>query len=504
MIGRVLIGSAALALVAQPLAAQGYRVWLDTRVQTVTFRGVVLDSIPRADAAIGPSGGLVSPDGIAVYCLGSDPYCRLFRPGPTVHAAPLTLTADAAVWGFGVPGLSARVTGRVSGDLASANAWPGNDPGVQLYTGYLEYATTRLTARAGRLITTSRLGTESFDGGAVMVRDLLPGLELEAFAGWGLELGTSLPANSPALNPLGDYQLQERQVVAGAGAGWSGALGSARLLYEREVDQRSHYFVAERVAFQATVRPIARFDLQGGVDYDVAAGVWGSAEATLTYTQPVWSAGATVRRYRPHFELWTIWGAFSPVPYSAVSGQARVRIGQHVWLRGRGEWYTFAPSDAATPLVDNVTDGWRWDAGATVRAGADWTVDLGLHSEFGPGSSSQGLEAAVTWHPVDRPYGLTAHGATLLRPLEFRYSESDVLMFGLAGHAEPSDRVRVSLGLTQYAETRDRPDAAAFDLNQLRFEARVVLAFGADEGLSNLPPAVSRMPGGRSSRTTGS
>jgi len=499
--GRSMLGCVALAFVATPVGAQGYRVWLDTRMQTVAFRGVVLDSIPIADTAVGPDGGLVSPDGIAVYCLGSDPYCRLFRPGPTIHAAPLTLTADVAVWGFGVPGLSARATGRASGDLAMANAWPGNDPGVQLYTGYLEYAATRLTARAGRLIMTTRLGTESFDGAAVVVRDLVRGLELEAFGGWGLELGTSLPVNSPALNPLDDFQPLERQLVAGAGAGWSGAHGSARVNYEREVDPRSDYFVSERVAFQAALRPLVGFDVQAGADYDIAAGEWGSAEATLAYARSVWSAGASVRRYRPHFELWSIWGAFSPVAYHAISGQARVRVGSRVWLRGRAEWYAYDPTETNTPLVSNETDGWRWEAGATVRPSSDWTVDLGLHSEFGPGASSQGLEAAVTWAPAERPYGLTVHGATLLRPLEYRFSESDLLVLGLAGHAEPSDRVRVSLGVAQYVETRDRPDAAAFDLNQLRVEARVVLSFGADEGLGNLPPAVRRMPGGRAARS---
>jgi hypothetical protein len=501
MIGRVWLVGVALTLAATPLGGQGYRVSLDTRAQTVAFRGVVLDSIPIADTVRGPSGGLFSPDGIAVYCLGSDQYCRLFRPGPAVHAAPLTLTADVALWGFGVAGLSARATMRASGDLAAANAWPGNDPGVQLYTGYLEYAAARLTARGGRLITTSRLGTESFDGFAVTVRDLVPGLELDAFGGWGLELGTSLPVTSPALNPLDDFQPQERQLMAGVGAGWSGALGSARVNYEREVDPRSDYFVSERVGFQATMRPVARFDLQAGADYDVAAGVWGSAEATLTYAEPVWAAAASVRRYRPHFELWTIWGAFSPVPYHAVSGHARLRVGSRVWLRGRAEWYAYESSDASTPLVTNETDGWRWEAGGTVRPGADWTIDAGLHSEFGPGSSSQGLEAAISWAPADRPYGLTLHGATLLRPLEFRYSESDLLVLGLAGQAEPSDRVRMSVGVTHYAETRDRPDAAAFDFDQLRFEARVILSFGADEGLGSLPPAVRRMPGGRAARS---
>jgi len=476
----------ALALSATALTAQGYRVRLDTRAQTVAYKAVVLDSILKSDTVGGPTGGPVSPDGYAVTCAGSNPYCQLFRPGPTLRATPVTVTADIAVWGFGVPGLSARGTVSASGDLASANAWPGNDPGLQLYIGYLEYAASRFTVRGGRQIVASRLGMTGFDGAAITIRDLIPGLELDAYGGLGLELGTALAINSPALDPLNDFRPQQRQLLAGMGASVATRYGSARVNYEREVDPRSDYFVSERFALQAVAHPLNGVNLTAGADFDLAAGEWGSAEATLGYTRAVWSATAGVRRYRPHFELWTIWGAFSPVPYHAVTGQASVRAGSRVWLRVRAESYAFEPSDATT-----------------ARPAADWTVDAGIHGEHGPGASSRGLEGSVSWSPVDRPYSITAHAATLLRPLEFRYSESDLLMFGLEAQAEPSSRVRLSLGAARYAETRDRPDAAAFDFNQVRIHARVVLSFGAGDGLGGLPPAVRRMPGGRAARGSG-
>jgi len=56
------------------------------------------------------------------------------------------------------------------------------------------------------------------------------------------------------------------------------------------------------------------------------------------------------------------------------------------------------------------------------------------------------------------------------------------------------------LDASRYAESRRRPDAAAFDWDQLRCSARVVLLFGSAADLTTLPPAVRRMPGGRAAR----
>ncbi len=36
--------------------AQGYRLGLDTRAQAVSYRGVLLDSVPVSDTVTGPTG----------------------------------------------------------------------------------------------------------------------------------------------------------------------------------------------------------------------------------------------------------------------------------------------------------------------------------------------------------------------------------------------------------------------------------------------------------------
>ena len=502
--------SGARRLVAWPLLvgllpvtapAQGYRLRVDTRVQVAAYRGVVLDSIALADTVSGPGGGPYTPDGFAVNCVANDPYCRFFRPGPIVHAAPVTTTADLTLWGLGVPGLSIRATGRVAGDLSSADNWPGTESHVQLLEGYAEYSGEHVTAQVGRQALPTRFGFTGFDGGRVGYRSGPQGLEISAYGGWGLARGAALPVTSPALNPLDDFQPRERELVAGAFAGWASAPLDARLSYLREVDPRVDYFVSERVGLDVAVRPHPGWALTGGADYDMAAGWWGSAEATLGYITPGGRVAATagVRRYRPHFDLWTIWGAFSPVPYRAL--QASLSVAPAVGLRARvrGERYEFDNSETATPLVTFETSGWRFAWGATYTPWAGWTLDGGYHSEFGPGASSRGFEGAVTYTPAER-IAVSLQAATLDRPLEFRFDQSSLRLYGVQALYRPSPRVSFQLDASRYAEDRKRPDAAAFDWDQLRLNARVVLLFGSGADFANLPPAVRRMPGGRMTR----
>ena len=483
------------------LQAQGYRLRLDTRAQAVGFRGVQIDSIPVGDTVSGPGGGPATPDGFAVSCSGGAPFCTYFRPGPARRGAPLVTTADLTMWGFGVRGVSAHATARAGVDLGNADVWPGTDPALQLLAGYVEYAAERVTARAGRQTTFSRLGATGFDGASITLRDGRRGIEASGYAGWGLARGVALPITSPALNPLDDFQPRQRQLVAGLAAAWSAAVADLRADYMREVDPRSNYFVSERIGLSAAVRPAPGWSVAGGADYDMAAGWWGSAEILLGYAQRAVSASLGARRYRPHFDLWTIWGAFSPVPYHATQAQVAVQALPQVQLRARGEWYRFENSETATPLVDVVGSGWRGEIGFTARPATGWTFDGGYEREYGPGASSAGASATATYSPA-ASWRVMVHAATLDRPLEFRYAESVLQVYGIEAETDPRPRLRVAFGATRYIDDHRRPDAAGFDWGQWRLTLRAILTFGRGGGdeLGGLPPAVRRMPGGRAAR----
>ena len=475
-------------------SSQGYRLRVDTRFQAVAYRGVTLDSIGVGDTVAGSNGGLVSPEGYAVTC-NPNGYCTFYRPGGIVHAAPVTTTADVTLWGLGVPGLSVRAIGRGVGDLSSGDNWAGTTSHVQLLEGYAQYAAERWTAQLGRQTVETRFGLTGFDGARVALRDSRRGLEVSGYAGWGLWQGATLPVTSPALNPLDEFRPPERTILAGAAGAWITPHVELRLVYQREVDPSTDYFVSERAGVDAVVHPYRGVTLTGGADYDIAQGWWGSAEAQLAYSAPAgWlSASAGVRRYRPHFDLWTIWGAFSPVPYTAFDGSVTFKPLPRLQLGAQGEHYGYANSETATPLVSVESSGWRFSWSAAYTLTRAWLVDGGYHAEFGPGASSRGFEGGITYAASN--LSITAHGATLDRPLEFRFDEASLDLFGVTADYRLVSRLRVQLDASSYSEDRKRPDAGAFSWDQLRVSGRVVLFFGGGHADGDgLPPAVRAMP----------
>jgi hypothetical protein len=494
----------ALALCAAPAAvaaagAQGYRLRVDTRLQLVAYRGLTVDSIPVTDTVSVPGEGPQSPDGFAVSCSPADPYCWFLRPGSTRRAAPATSTVDLTVWGLGVTGLSAHASGRLGVDLARPDAWPGLDPAVQLLEGYAEYARARWVGRLGRQIVASRLGTTGLDGATIVARDARRRFDAQAILGWGLARGSVLPATSPGLDPLDDFQPRHRTIVAGVGGGWRGRGVDARFDYLREVDPGTDHFVSERVGVQANAAPLARVQLSAGADYDIAAGWWGSADAALAYHDARLRATVGVRRYRPHFELWTVWPAFSPVPYHAAHVALAVNATPRVVVRGRVERYRFEPAEAATPLVDVEEAGWRWELGGTASPARGWTVDGAWRQEFGPGAAAAGASATVTYAPSSR-LAVTLLGSAVNRPLEVRFNEAVVRTWGVDGELQASERLRVGATVSSVTQDHRRPDAAAVDWGRVRAAVRVVLLFGSGEDLRGLPPAIRLLPGGRAAR----
>jgi hypothetical protein len=473
--------------------AQGYRLRLDSRAQRVGFRGVMADSVPVAEVVTGPTGGPRTPDGFAVRCPPGSEHCFFFRPGPRLQGGPMVTTADLTLWGLGVRGLSARVNGRLGFELSGDEVWPGTGPAVQLMEAYAEYAHRRFTLRGGRQLLVNRLGIVGFDGGRGTTRFGRTGIELEGYAGFGLARATALTATSPALDPLDEFQPRSRQILAGAAVGYRGRLADVRLDYQREVDRDSRNFVSERAALSLDFFPLERWSVAAGVDYDLANTWFGNADATVRYIAPWITVAGGLRQYRPHFDLWTIWGAFSPVPYHAANASVHLRPVRGVEVRGRWERFAFASTETETPLVDMDDDGWRLGVGASWTPLPAWRLDAGYREEFGPGASSSGFEGSVAWLATPA-ISVTGYGSTLDRPLEFRFDEASVDVVGLDAEWRAGERLRLAVGGARYWEARDRPDAAAFDWNQTRLHARVTLLLRSEADRLRLPPALRTGP----------
>ncbi len=490
-------GMAALLLLSgMPLLsaeAQGYRLRLDSRVQHAAYRGVRIDSIPADQVVTGPDGRLTTPDGYAVRCGIATGFCNYFPPGPVRQASPMVTSADVTLWGLGVTGLSVRAHGRLGVDLGSEDLWPGTDPDVQLVEAYAEYAVRRATGRLGRQLLVNRLGVVGFDGARVGGRVLDFGLQLDGYAGLGLARASALPVTSPALDPLDEFQPRKRGLLVGGAVAYGRRGLDVRLDYQREIGRDPSVLFSERLALSGFVQPLPQWSISAGADYDLANTWFGNADATLRFASRLVTAQAGLRQYRPHFDLWTIWGAFSPVPYHAVHGSVWVTPVRPVQLRGRLERYAFSNAEVTTALVRVDDDGWRLGVGASYSPRDGLTLDLGYHEEYGPGASASGVDGSVSWRATPSLM-LSAYGSTLERPLEFRFSEADVQVLGLDAEWEPTDRLRVGVGGAHYHEERQRPDPAALDWNQTRLHGRVTLLFGSGADRSPLPKALRTRP----------
>ena len=470
-----------------PAAAQNYRVRVDARAQTVSFRGLISDSIAVALVVPSASGGFETPDGHAVRC-GAGEYCFFRRPGPVLRGIPVTTSASVVLWGLGVEGLAFRATGRLVADLGRDKVWPGTDPAAQLIEGYLEYQRSAFVAHAGRQLVASRLEPIGFDGGWLKVRWDNASLEFTGYSGWGLGQAAAVSAASPALNPLDEWRPRDRQIVAGAEAAWNYRDVDVRAEYRREIDPQDDYFVSERAAFSFGARAAA-FRAAGGLDYNIAEGHLGSADFTLTYLHPRFSVSGGARRYRPYFSLWTLWGAFSPVPYNAVNVSAQVRPTDWLSLHGRGERYRYESADISTALVPQLQDrGWRASTGATATLNPRWTLDGNYGLEHGPGASARFADGAVTYTPNER-YSFDVYGGTMARPLELRYYDATSRWIGGRAEWQLSAQRRVWSDIALVNDDRARPDASASSLAQFRLRAGLSLAFGSGADRTPLPPA---------------
>lgn len=475
------------ALSIAPLGAQNYRVRLDARGQAVSFSDLLVDSVLATSVVTTPTGGFATPDGFAVRCTGGT-YCYYTRPGDALRGIPVSTSASVILWGLGVPGLTINATGRLVADLGPDEVWPATDPAGQLIEGYVEYRRPSIIARGGRLLLASRLEPLGFDGASVGGRWRDGAIEVTGYGGWGLARAAVVPITSPALNPLDEFRPAKRQIVLGGEAAWRSSSYDVRTEYRREIDPQDHNIVSERTALSAGAQ-LAAFHVTGSVDYNIAEAELGSADLVVTYIQPRFSVTGGARRYRPFFSLWSLFSAFSPVPYNAVNASADLKATQRLTLHGRGELYRYESAEVSTALVPDLEDrGWRARGGGTFTLNPQWSVDGNLGLEHGPGASARFADAAVRWAP-NAQYTFDVHGGALDRPLELRFYDASSLWVGARGERQFGTQYRLWAEAQLVHDERDRPDAGASSLSQYRIRTGVSASFGTSADRLPLPPA---------------
>jgi hypothetical protein len=450
MTARTLPALLAMAVLATPAAAQvQLRGRAVTTVRYVQLRPVVYDS--AADA---------------------------FHGGERTYAAPVTQDLELSAWGLGIQGLRGYALVRGRTYIGDAIVWPRSDDRFDALWAYLELDRTRYRLRLGRLQRASGLGFYAFDGGLATVR-LLPAVRLEAYGGRALARGFLEPVNSDAIRSLDPFRPAEPGRIFGASF-WAApsARSSLSALYQKVWLTDDGGTVSERAALDAQAGIGRWLTLRASGDVDIGLGAWGKARLGTVVRLP---GGASVDaswfRYRPTFDLTTIWGVFAPQSNVGVEANARfspmhqLQVGVGYLQRRYQPTTETSPFDIA---VEDRTHQVRVDATYTE---GDYRFSGAYRLSSGFGGWRSGGEGELAW---DR--GGLWHAGVYLTAFqsyeEFRVSQGTV--YGLGGNARAvlTRRLAVRCSATQYFHTGTTYQSSP-DWSQLRADLGVEITFGA-------------------------
>ncbi|HEX9106384.1 MAG TPA: hypothetical protein VF832_04140 [Longimicrobiales bacterium] len=488
---------------ARPAAAQGFRITGTSVAEWVKLRPLAQDSIPQSaagDTVAGSVGDLrLGPNGQIVRCLSGEAYCYFRRATTPISGVPLTQDLEGNAWGL-ARGLRAYAHVRARGSTGSAgDFWPqANDP-LDVLAAYLELDRGALRARAGRQWHTSGLGYYDFDGAALLWR-ARRGLSLEGFAGWSLVRGLDEPQTSEEIAALEPFVPDKRAYIFGAEGRWRpSGLFSASATYQRELRTDRAGLYSERASADARGRLFGA-TLDGQLIYDVAEEQ--ANEARLRLQLPSFrraSLALEARHHEPFFELWTIWGAFSPVGFdegrALLSWSAPAAAGLQLSLGGARRRYD--DPDAGFPGFLLKRDGWRFTTDAAWQPQTSWSVQAGYSAEIGFGAARSDQSLSLRRLFGDVLSGGGGYAGLSLQAFqdayEFRVAEGHVVGVGGETGFSLGGGTRID-GNLYYLRHLDRGPESP-DWTQLRGSIRASWTIGREPG-PRIPAPRTTPPGG--------
>ncbi len=469
-----------LALLAIPAHAwpQGFNGTARTYVNYLQIRDLRLDSVPTGDVT-GAGSQRTLADGTRVTC--GEEYCQFYTSGDAIDVIPVLQDLELNIW-TGITGLRAYAHVRARKPLGDRVIWPRSDEPFEALTAYVEYGRSRVRAQAGRIWQTTALGFYNYDGGSLALR--LPSrLDLNVYGGRSLLRGLNQPHRTDLISSVDPLGPKENAYLGGVHVRWSpvSAVGGS-FTYQRETMIQSDDLYSERIAGTARLL-VEKVSVDAEVKYDLTKEETNLARISVSRPLLAGFRGtAEVKRYVPFFELWTIWGAFSPVGYD----EARARLD---WMRpdGRlsgyayGSYLKYADTGAEAPAGYRIRDdsrrfavGGRYTVQENLSVAGEYRYDEG----YGAGRSGGDLS-------VQRSFGgdryLAFQGTAFETFSEFRVGSGRVVGGGIQG-ATPLGFATVQGGAMIYKHTaEDRP--RILDLNQARLNLSIVIPIGSDPGV---------------------
>ena len=477
-------------------AAQGVRLTGTTSVQLLDIQRLVDDSVAAAEVTPLPGTTLAeAADGTIVRCVTGLPWCRFRRPGEVATMVPLLQDLQVAAWGFGT-GISVQAHVRARQAFGPVrDLYPRARDRFDALTAFVELDRGRVRARLGRQwVPAAGFGLANYDGASVLWQPERR-LAVEGYGGWSLAPGLHEPRSSGEIAEVELLAPDDRGHVIGAALRvrpLPALAVSAR--WQRDIRPDRSELYAERVATDATWR-LGHGGLDASWVHDLGTGT--TSEARVRARLPAWR-GATLaveaRRFRPFFELWTIWGAFSPVGFTETRGivtwrGSGDRLGRLTLdaLAGRR---TYDDADAGVATAQLRDDGWRAGADASARLTDDWSVHAGYRREIGFGASRTDQQAGVRWDPGGR-VSAGAHVAAVQTLLETRVAFGEVRGAGVDAAWRVRPDVRVLADWTLY-RNRSSGTGAENDWSQRRGLVRLEWMVGRDPGGARGPVGLER------------
>jgi hypothetical protein len=482
-----LLALAAMLAAAAPGAAEAQALRGSTRttaryveIQPIRQDTVSLDRVVRR-----PDGGLEF-EGYPVFCL-PDGFCVFYRAVPQQSAMMLFQDAEFTAWGLGVQGLSATALLRARAHLGGDFEPPRSRDAFDAVLAYLELNRGTYRVRLGRQRVMSGLGFNGFDGVDVLVEPANPEwLRLQGFAGRSLARGLSEPRQR-ALRGLDDeFFLPDREaILVGSEVAIDPGPGvAAALRYQFEIWSDRGGMLSERASLTGRTTHWRPLILMGNADYDFAFGRIGKGHVTAQL--PVLNnrllLEATARRYVPYFELWTIWGFFSPVGHHEALLRTTWRATPTASLWGSAGYRRYQDTGTDVLLDDLRSQASRAELGGAWQLPNDLALTASYRWEGPVGAFLTSGDATLSWQATDR-FGLALNAAAFEQAEEFRIGSGRVFGGGASADFEVRDGMRLSGGLDVYRHLyQNRPSQV--DWNQTRGWMAFQVGFGRDPGMN--------------------
>ncbi len=473
-----------------PLEAQGIRVRGVTTLRFLELRPFVDDSVPFSTTQPGAVEYRQLADGRVVRCVDGDPYCRFKRAGSVANALPVVQDLQVSGWGLG-RGISVHADLRLRGAMGSQPAlWPRAEDAFDALSAYVDFDRPRYAARVGRQYAATGLGVYNYDGAMLTLRPSRH-VTVEGFGGWSLAQGLNEPLTTGEIGAVDELPPDRNAFVVGAQARVRPTTRSAlNATYQRDVRVNRSALYAERFALDGTWR-FGTAGLDGAFSKDLSANVVNEARARVLL--PV-VYGTTVsveaRRFRPFFELWTIWGAFSPVGFDEGRLQVSWRNVAQTWsFDAHGAKRRWQATDAGLDFDPLRADGWRIGGKVMWRPAVNWQTDASYSADVGFGAARSEGDLGLHWEHGRTFVGASASAFQSI--YEFRIGTGRVLGAGLDAGWQLNPDVRLVGDVTMYRQVA-RESAPFTDWTQRRATLRFEWTLGTDPGMPVVSAAQRR------------